>query len=147
MSNLFIKEMNKNKILWIIFIFSLIGVLFAGYLTFTKLVLGSCPLIEPCPYFLGQPACVYGLVLYLILLILSGILLFSKPKKELVLQKSLVFISLIGILFAIFSTIKEVFLSTCPGGKCVYSLGLPTCIYGLIMYCIIFFFSLKLKKA
>ncbi len=139
-------SMKKKTILISIFILSIMGVLFAVYLTFTKMILGVCPLTEPCSYFFGQPSCLYGFVLYLILLIISGILVFGKPAKELSLIKTLFWISLIGIIFAITSTIKEAFLTPCPGGKCVYSLGLPTCVYGLVMYIIILFLSLKLKK-
>jgi|SRR3989344_2785895 len=138
--------MQKKTILWIAFLFSLAGFLFAGYLTFSKIALGVCPLLEPCPIFFGQPACFYGFILYTILLIISGFLLFKKNVQEKKLVPWLLGVSAFGIIFAISSTIKEVFLSSCPGGKCVYSLGLPTCIYGLIMYCVIFFSSLKLRK-
>jgi uncharacterized membrane protein len=125
--------MNKN--IKIIFIFSLIGTLFSGYLTFSKLFTGSCPLTEGCPYFLGYPACYYGFILFTLLLILS-ILLFKKENINL--MKKIYYISLIGILFSLYSSIKELLYPNCLNGICNYSFLIPTCIYGLIMYVLIF---------
>ena len=140
--------MNKKTSILIIFIFSIAGTLFAGYLTFTKLLLGVCPLKEPCPVIFGQPACVYGLVLYLILLVSSATLLFKNIKKKSAdcWPKTIFWVSFVGILFALYSTYLEVFATHCPGG-CSYSLLLPTCVYGLTMYLVIFVFSIILKKA
>jgi len=139
--------MNKDTSIRTIFVFSIIGTLFAGYLTFTKLLLGVCPLKEPCPVIFGQPACVYGLVLYLVLLLSSSVILLKDSKKKLKCWNNIIFwVSLAGILFALYSTYLEVFAIHCPGG-CSYSLLLPTCIYGLTMYIVIFIFSIFLKKA
>lgn len=137
--------MNNKKPLTVIFIFAIIGVLFAGYLTFTKFVLGYCPLKEPCPYFLGYPACVYGLFLFGILLLISALMLFNQKLNSIrALDKTLFWVSLVGIVFALYSTYQEL-VYVCPVGKCSYSLLLPTCIYGLAMYIVIFVFSNKLK--
>ena len=127
-----------------IFIFSLIGVLFSGYLSFTKLFLGSCPLKEGCPLFLNYPACYFGFIFFLILLIMSIILFKSVTRGKL---KTVFYISLLAIVFALYSTIKEYLLPSCLNGICDYSLLLPTCVYGLIMYIVIFIMSLlALKK-
>jgi len=127
-----------------IFIFSLIGVLFSGYLSFTKLFLGSCPLKEGCPLFLSYPACYSGFIFFLILLILSILLLKTQTKNKL---KTVFYISLLAIIFALYSTIKEYIVPSCLNGLCDYSLLLPTCVYGLAMYIVIFIMSiLALKK-
>jgi len=131
-----------NKYVKIIFIFSLIGFLFSGYLTFIKLFTGSCPLTEGCPIFLGYPACYYGFVLFLILLILSIMLM--KNEKSV---KKIYYVSLIGILFALYSSVKELLYPSCLNGICNYSLLLPTCVYGFFMYLIIFINSrIYIKK-
>ena len=133
----------KNSYVKAILIFSLIGVLFSGYLSFTKLVLGSCPLREGCPYFLGYPACVYGLVLFLILFITVISLMKNYAREKL---KILVYVSLIGAIFSTYTSIRELIFPSCLDGICKYSLLLPTCVYGLIMYLVIFIISLKLYK-
>jgi len=134
----------QNKYSKIIFIFSLIGILFSGYLSFTKLFLGSCPLTEGCPTFLDYPACYFGFVFFLILFIFS-IKLFKNFNK--VNLKVIFYTSLIAIIFAAYSTIKELMFPSCLNGICNYTLLMPTCVYGLIMYIIIFITSLlALKK-
>lgn len=127
-----------------IFIFSLIGLLFSGYLSFTKLFFGSCPLKEGCPLFLSYPACYFGFIFFLILFILSILLLKTQSKNRI---KTVFYVSLLAIIFALYSTIKEYLLPSCLNGVCDYSLLLPTCVYGLIMYIVIFIMSLlALKK-
>jgi hypothetical protein len=140
--------MHKKTPFIIIFIFSIAGTLFAGYLTISKLLLGYCPLKEPCPVILGQPACVYGFALYIILFVSSAVLLFHKKIRDKAKKcwlNTVFWISLVGIIFALYSTYLEIFTISCPGG-CSYSLLLPTCIYGLTMYIIIFVFSNVAKK-
>ena len=131
----------KKNLLWIL-VFSIIGMLFAGYLTISKVVLGYCPLTEPCPTIFGYPACIYGFVLFITLFV-SVLVLNAKPKN--VVSKNLLkYVSLFGILFALFSIYLELFTIHCVGG-CKYSLIIPTCFYGLIMYIVIAYNAWKLK--
>lgn len=135
----------KNKRTFWIFIFSLIGFLFSGTLTFQKLIIGKCSLTEGCYYFLGYPTCYYGFGFFTILFIISIMLLRKKSDKK-SLMKWALYVSLAAVIFSLIFSFLEVFYPTCPLGKCTYSLGIPTCIYGLIMYFIIFFLTLKAKK-
>ena len=130
------KKDNKLKL---ILILSLLGTLFAGYLTFTKIFTGKCALNEPCPYVLGYPACLYGFILFLSMFIIS---ILTIKKYNISLIKAIVFISLFGIIFSGVLSIKELFFTKCI--DCNYSLLLPSCVYGLIFYIIIFIISLKL---
>ena len=66
-----------------------------------------------------------------------------KPKKAL---KAISIISLIGILFAGYLTFSELALDSCPIGGCSELLGLPVCIYGLVMYIIVFTISIMGQK-
>ncbi|MCX6815602.1 MAG: hypothetical protein NT120_02000 [Candidatus Aenigmarchaeota archaeon] len=136
--------MNKSAGVKIAVLFSLIGVLFSGYLTFAKLVLGTCPLTEPCAYFLGQPTCMFGFVFFIILFIASVLLMFKKY-NEIKLIKVLTYISLIAIIFSFYFSYVDLFLTACPGG-CKFSMLLPTCVYGLVFYIIVFAASYKMKK-
>jgi uncharacterized membrane protein len=126
-------------------LFSLIGTLFSGYLTFAKMVMGSCPLAESCIYLFGYPTCVYGFVMFLIMLI-SSLCLMKKKYKEETMMKIVSYVSLIGVLFSLYFAVQEIFFPTCPGGVCSYGLLLPTCVYGFIFYIVVFSVSYKLKK-
>jgi len=70
-------------------------------------------------------------------------------KKQLSLQ-IIVYISILGLLFSGYLSYSELFKGTCPvGGGCSFLIGLPTCVYGFIMYLVIFIISLlglKSKK-
>jgi uncharacterized membrane protein len=62
--------MEQKLALKIIMYISIAGLLFSGYLTFAELFQNTCPL-GGCSYVLGAPACVYGFVMYLGLLVVS----------------------------------------------------------------------------
>jgi uncharacterized membrane protein len=47
-------------------------------------------------------------------------------------------VSLIGILFSGYLSYSEIALGVCPAGGCGKIAGVPTCVYGLVMYLIIF---------
>lgn len=129
----------KKRGLWINFIFSLIGVLFAGYLSYGKLISGTCPISEGCAILFGLPVCIYGLVMFAALFVLSGLMLFKKTSEKGVkrLTNGLLIVSVLGILFSLYYTIIELFFIECLGGICKYSLLLPSCTYGLVMYLVI----------
>ena len=58
---------------------SIAGLLFSGYLSFSEIIMGVCPL-GGCGNLLGLPVCVYGFVMYLAIFIVS-ILGLMKSKK------------------------------------------------------------------
>jgi uncharacterized membrane protein len=67
-------------------------------------------------------------------------------KKETAL-KAIMWISLLGILFSGFLSYKELF---CSSGMCavsVINLGLPACVYGLIMYLVVFILAVSGLKS
>lgn len=129
-----------KKSLITILIFTIIGTLFSGYLTFTKLISGLCPLTEGCYYLFGYPTCLFGFIFFLALLISS--LIAIKKQKAI---SWIFWISLVAILFSGYFSYKEIFYPLCIG-RCVYSLLIPSCIYGLFMYIIIFIFSIIASK-
>ncbi|MEK6974009.1 MAG: hypothetical protein AABW41_02120 [Nanoarchaeota archaeon] len=137
--------MKKRNFLSYIIIISIIGVLFAGYLTYGTFSSGNCPLIESCPYYFNLPACGYGLIIYGIILLFS-LIAFINKKLQQKLMTGIFYISIVGILFSAFSSIYEIFYLKCASPPCRYSLLLPTCVYGLVMYTAIFLLSKSLKK-
>lgn len=132
------KPKKRRKIELSVFILSIAGVLFAGYLSGVKLFSGVCSFNETCPYVLGYPSCYYGFIMFVALFV-SSLFLILKKYKKITLYKTLFGVSLAGILFAGSLSIKE--LIGCISTVCDYGLGLPTCAYGLMVYIAIFVLS------
>jgi len=123
-----------------IFVISLLGLLFSGFLSLYKIFNKSCAFGESCPSFLGYPACYFGFAMYLMLAILSYLLLGRSEKLAL---KGIIMVSLMGIFFAGYFTLNELPVLF-EKGFSAYFFGLPTCALGLIFYFLIFVFSVKL---
>ena len=51
-------------------------------------------------------------------------------------------VSGLGILFSSYTLLREIITPYCLGGDCVYSLSLPSCAYGLMMYAVILITSI-----
>ena len=117
----------------------ILGVLFSGYLSAVKFFTSTCAFNEPCPYFLGYPACWYGFGLFLIIFITAVLGIWEKISKQ-KMAEVLSIVSGLGIIFAGYFTIPEIKIML-SGAETSYSLGLPTCAYGLIFYILIFIFS------
>lgn len=133
--------MSDSKYAKTAFIITLAGVLFSGYLSAIKLFTDTCAFSEPCPYFLGYPACWYGFILFLGMCI-SSLLALTNRINKLVTAKILTALSALGILFAGYFTVPEL-QKLFFGGGGLYGLGLPTCAYGLIFYILVFVLSIK----
>lgn len=126
-------------------VLSVAGLLFSGYLSGTKLISGSCAFNEPCPIFLGYPACWYGFAMFLVMTVAS-IALVARGAKELWPARWNSIVSFVGILFAGRFVVPETAkLVSGTGGT--YSLGLPTCTYGLVFFIAIFVTSVWLIRS
>jgi len=123
-------------LLRVIFVLTLAGLCFSGYLGAVKLLSGACAFNESCPYFLGYPACWYGFAMYLAMAIASAFAVFQKTPVLLPLRYD-VAISALGIVFAGSFVWQELVAARITG-----VLGLSTCVYGLIFYVAIFIFSI-----
>ena len=116
---------------------ALAGTAFAGYLSGVKLLTDTCAFNEPCPYFLGYPACWYGFALFLSLLAVSVAGMRAMLREPLA-KRLLAGISALGIVFAGSFVVQEVIAWLAVGRILGYGLGLPTCVYGLVFYIAIF---------
>jgi len=76
--------------------------------------------------------------MYLTILI-SSLLVILKKYDKIKLMKIIKGVSLFGIFFSLFYSYQDLF--NCPG--CSFSLGLPTCVYGLFMYIAVFVIAMK----
>lgn len=129
--------MKKN----FLFLFSLGGLLFSGYLSYQKFVYDVCALNE-CPRFLGYPACYYGFFMYLTLFVGAFLHVFLQKQTLKVIQS----VSALGILFSGYFTALET-PTLFAKGLSAYVMGLPSCAYGLIFYVAIFSLSTMLKRS
>jgi uncharacterized membrane protein len=67
-------------------------------------------------------------------------------KKEIAL-KTILIISIVGILFSGYLSYTELFAGKCAIGGCSYVGSIPACVYGFVMYLVVFIISLLgLKK-
>lgn len=126
------------------FFLGLGGLLFSGYLSAIKLFTSTCAFNEPCPYFLGYPACWYGFFMFLVIFSSATLSLFEKISKNNI-PKIIATVSFLGILFAGYFTIPEIG-RLISGVQDIYTLGIPTCAYGLVFYIIIFILSVRHLK-
>ncbi|MBM3282549.1 MAG: hypothetical protein FJY86_04400 [Candidatus Diapherotrites archaeon] len=137
--------MNTKDIPKYILLVALAGVLFSGWLTYTKVITGNCPLREGCPYLLGLPTCVYGFIIFGTILVLTY-LWHSNAKKYKGNLEWISRVALFGILFSGYYSFIELMDPSCPIKPCVYSLLLPSCVYGLVMYVVVFWLTTQAKK-
>lgn len=63
--------MKKDLALKTIAGISVAGMLFSGYLSYSELTTGTCALGGSCPSVGSVPACVYGLVMYAVVLVFA----------------------------------------------------------------------------
>ena len=119
---------------------TLAGVLFAGYLSAMKLITNTCALNEPCPYVWGHPACWYGFGMFLIMFVATLVAFVRADDRRWVVWVN-VGVSLLGIAFAGTLVWRELAHAASISSAFGYTLGLPSCAYGLIVYAAIFILS------
>jgi uncharacterized membrane protein len=74
-----------RRMLWIVFAVSLAGVAFSGTLTYREFsgAAASCPSVGTPGTIFGLPACVFGLVIYVLLAALTGFaLMHTRPGDD-----------------------------------------------------------------
>lgn len=133
--------MNDRAYLKTAFILSLAGTLFAGYLSGVKLFTGTCAFNEQCPYFLGYPSCWYGFGMFLAMALVSAAALLKRLETVRA-TGIIVGVSFAGILFAGYFVLGEILRWLDVPAATRYGLVLPTCVYGLVFYVIIFSLSI-----
>ena len=132
--------MKRSRYIALNVVLALAGVLFSGYMSAVKFMTSNCVFNEPCPMFLGYPACYFGFGLFLtIFLTTLGVLAgrCGVPAMRVMLR----IVSLAGTLFAGYFVSQEL-LRYRTGGYQPGTLVLPTCAYGLIFFLLIFGVSL-----
>ena len=119
------------------------GVLFAGYLTLNKLVWDVCSFGETCPYLWGYPACLYGLILFATLFLST--LTLSFKEGDCLAKDLFIYTSILGILYSGYFAYQDIFNPIC-GNNCVYQMGLPTCVYGFVVFTAVFVCMIMYRK-
>jgi len=135
------KGMKEKTFLVLNVALTLSGVLFSGYMSAVKFMTSNCAFDEPCPLFLGYPACYFGFGLFLALL-LTSLLTWAHILRLQYARFLLRFISLSGALFAGYFVAQELLRYRAAGFQ-HGTLVVPTCTYGFIFFLIIFGLSFK----
>lgn len=127
--------MTARKVHITIAILSFLGLLLSGYLTYKSLWSTGCSQGFISRYvscggpqkvlLLGQPTCIYGFAMYLIVFVLNGM---TWMKKRLSMWSALVALGIAGSLFSGGLTVYELFILD------IQFTALPSCVYGLILY-------------
>lgn len=124
---------------------ALAGALFAGYLSFSKVVLQQCALNEGCNYIFGVPTCIIGFIIFIAILILAVLRLSAAQAMDFNRYSTyLQWVAGFGVIFSGYYAIKDVFFPVIPGLS--YGLILPSCVYGFFVLVIIFLLNRKLMK-
>jgi hypothetical protein len=116
---------------------TLSGTLFAGYMSYEKYVQETCLFNEPCPEFVGYPACYFGFSMFLFMFINSLLAYVKKINRV----KIILITSTVGSVFAGYFVTEE-YSSHGLFGR----LGLSTCTWGFLVFLLIFLLSLKETK-
>jgi hypothetical protein len=114
---------------------SLGGTVFAAYLSWTRWTSGVCAFEEPCPFFLGHPACYTGFLLFAACLAVSAAALVFRAESAWPMAGNTL-LSALGVLFAGRMSLLELV----SGQR--YRLGLPTCAWGLAFFVVLLVLSL-----
>lgn len=124
-----------------LFLLSLAGTFFSGYLSAVKFFSQTCAFGETCPLFIGYPACYVGFGLFLILAILTGIYLWKQGTRQHTVLNTTVLIALLGVFFSGYFSFLEI-PALMRNGFGFYTFGLPTCILGFFFFVAVFVCSL-----
>jgi uncharacterized membrane protein len=73
---------NKETALKIVSVIAVVGIMFSGYLSYNEIFTGVCAAGGSCPSVYNIPACVYGLIMYIIVLVISTMGLQEQSKFE-----------------------------------------------------------------
>jgi hypothetical protein len=132
----------KKRLLGIIFL-SVLGAIYSFSLFLPHFLSGSCGFGSVCPMLFSLPICLYGCIGFVVVGTLAISIFFAKDSRtQTHLFRSLFWITLLGMLFALYFLIVELFTQNCFGNNCSFSLGYPSCLYGFFL----FFGSFLLSK-
>jgi hypothetical protein len=109
---------------------SIAGTLFAGFLTFSSMVLKRCAFGEPCPRLFNLPTCLFGFAFFLTLALLTAASVFKLMERKTA-DELIVIVAAGGTIFALRFALPEV--AQIFGGR-HFAMGLPTCAWGGIFF-------------
>lgn len=129
--------MNRKTL--VALIIAAFGVLYSFVLFLPHFFGEVCLFGSTCPTLFGFPVCLYGCIGFLsVFILLLGSVMTSDVQKARMFGHWLFWGTLGGMLFSLYFLIQELFIESCPGGDCSFSLGYPSCLYGLILFFILF---------
>jgi hypothetical protein len=103
------------------------GAAFSGFLSVSLMQSGVCAFNEPCPLFVGQPACYTGFLLFWVAFVISVLARFRNSESTWPMLANIA-IAGVGVISAGQVSLEEV------GRRAGHRLGLPTCAYGFLFF-------------
>ncbi|MBI4415060.1 MAG: hypothetical protein HY566_02370 [Candidatus Kerfeldbacteria bacterium] len=137
--------MRTRSALVLVALASLFGTLLSGYLTWRSIWGGGCPIntktFLTCGgvTIFGQPTCVYGFVMFLLVFLLSLFAWAKHGPKNLL--SAVVTLSVVGTLFSASLSVYELWI------RDVKLPSTPACVYGFFFYLIALFFSSLARRS
>lgn len=121
------------------------GLILSSYITIIKFATNTCVFNEPCPTVFGIPACYFGFSFFLALFFLA-IISFSTSRSLKRMAVYQIVVSGLSFIFALYFTIP--LLGSFKEGITFYTLGLPSCVYGMLFSGVVLLIAIKwcLKK-
>jgi len=133
--------MRKPSYLQSAFVVSVAGTAFSGYLSAVKLFSGQCAFNEPCPYFLGYPACFYGFFMYASMAMVTAMALLGGVEVRRAARIN-AWVAAAGMAFALNFVLQELSRWLASTGL-QYKLIFPTCAWGLVFYAVMLTLSVR----
>jgi len=124
-----------------------LGAAYSFMLFFSRLTQETCTIGSVCPMLFGQPVCLYGFIGFSAVIgLLFGMWRCAEEGMRMRLSQVLFWLTLFGMLFALFYLIQELFIEECPGGACRFSLGYPSCLSGFLLFGGLFFSARRISR-
>lgn len=136
-----------KKMAFFSFIFSSLGTLYSFILFYPYLLNGGCVFGNTCYTFLEIPICFLGFIGFFLVSILFWMVLLSQEERhQLSLLQKIFWITFVGMLFALFYLIQELFTQKCFEGTCFFSFEYPSCLVGFVFFLVLFSISRYLSR-
>ncbi len=136
-----------KKIAFFSLIFSSLGTLYSSVLFYPYFLNRGCVFGEVCLTFLEIPICFFGFFGFFWVSILFWMIYRSEEKNyQISLMQKIFWITFIGMLFALYYLIQELFTQKCFDGICFFSFQYPTCLVGFLLFLFLFGISRHMSK-
>ncbi len=136
-----------KKIVFFSCIVSSLGMIYSFILFYPYILNGGCLFGNVCYTFFEIPICFFGFIgFFLVSILFWKILISNERQRQPFLVQKIFWITFVGMLFAMYYLIQELFTQKCFDGVCFFSFEYPSCLVGFIFFLILFGVSRYMSK-